>query len=489
MIIIVPSFTSLTTRMIDQSTVRASEAAVDWALMQGLAFKQAPDVAVHVPFSLTPQPIHAETFTRMQDTSILLSRLVYAISQDHDFVTQVIEPVASASPFFRRLLELHEQTRNAPRKPLLIMRSDFMNDARYGPQLVETNGVAAGMGPFGQITHELHAYIKTQWQAPYDQWSYAPEANLIHNPAIERISSAIAGAATGVRDEFQSSDTPLFVMVTQTDEDNVFDQHLLEHALHQLGVRTARRTLAELARSMTTGSGGRLILRDLGPVDSVYFRTGYAFADYASEDYASEEEQTCCRELLQARAFIEQHRVSVNATVSQQLATSKRMQLVLSKMSEAELMRFGLAFEEAALVKSVLPRMEPICSDTPKWVKQQNVSHWVLKNQGEGGGHCSSEQQLLSQIDQLQASDYPAWLLMERLYPEPIGPTPVVSRGRLQVVEELVSEIGVFTVQDSETRAAKPGYAGYLVRSKPIDALEGGVHSGLGVLNSLSGVH
>lgn len=46
-------------------------------------------------------------------------------------------------------------------------------------------------------------------------------------------------------------------MVVQDNEDNVYDQHLLEHALQSRGVRTVRRTFRELYDGLSTGEGHR----------------------------------------------------------------------------------------------------------------------------------------------------------------------------------------------------------------------------------------
>ena len=322
--------------MIDSLSQRAVVDAVDWSLMQGLAFKRPDHTAVHVPFSLTAAPIALDRFHEIKTVASLLSRLTFAIAEDHDFVSNAIKPVAQSSLFFKRLLELHHKTRHAAREPLLIMRSDFMGDAELGPRLVEMNGVAAGMGPFGQRTQEMHTYLKLNWMTAYNQWSPVPHAPIVENPAISGIADAIANAAFRIASHHQSPNAPLFVMVIQPNEDNVFDQHLLAHALQTRGVRTARRTLAELGSSSYTGENNRLILRDLGPVDSVYFRTGYAFGDYLDGSEVDLSDENCCRNLMETRVFIEQHHVSVNATVSQQLATSKRMQLVLASMEAEE---------------------------------------------------------------------------------------------------------------------------------------------------------
>ena len=80
--------------------------------------------------------------------------------------------------------------------------------------------------------------------------------------------------------------------------------------------------------------------------------------------------------------MMERHRVAINATVSQQLATSKRVQM-LSAMDAFGLEQFGLTEEEA----SGSSRSWAKCARWmgSRWRFATQDSHdWVLKNQ-EGG--------------------------------------------------------------------------------------------------------
>ena len=146
--------------------------AVEWALTHGVAFKESPCYAVHTPFTLTPAPISRGDYQHLKRAAQALSKLIYAVSEDHGFLYDAIHPIAAGDPFFSALLSMHQHIHSspgsAPRLPLLIMRSDFMDDRRNGHQLVEFNGIAAGMGPFGQRIHELHRYLRRQWPAMYD---------------------------------------------------------------------------------------------------------------------------------------------------------------------------------------------------------------------------------------------------------------------------------------------------------------------------------
>ncbi|MEZ9593593.1 glutathione synthase [Shewanella sp. 10N.261.52.F9] len=505
--------------MINDTSKQAAQDAIEWALTHGMALKTTPYSAVHTAFSLTPTPITVARYQKLTASVGLLGKLVHFASEDSEFLSQAIEPITKGDPFFNALLEMHQaihQTNQQPiqqtnqqaaqsakRLPLLIMRSDFMDDANLGPKLIEFNGIAAGMGPFGQRVHELHNFLQLQAPEAFSEWSTPATGKLVANKALENLAQGIAKATFKINAEFaavkpdtsvlapidNSANAPTFLMVVQAGEDNVYDQHLLEHALQAKGIRTIRRTFRELHGKLKTGDNHRLLLDGVGAIDTVYLRAGYQYCDYHANDIIS---RVCCDALMQTRIFIEKHRVAVNATVSQQLATSKRVQMLLSSMEPAALTRFGLTLDEANTVKELLGDMLAVSKDSAAIVANSSNNDWVLKNQGEGGGHCIFGDDILPKLAALQPHEYQAWSLMRRLHPIARATTALtVRKGELQKIDDLISEIGMFTVHiNGEAAIAdennhKQAYAGYLIRSKSARTTEGGVHSGMGVLDSL----
>ncbi|MEH8164847.1 glutathione synthase [Aeromonas allosaccharophila] len=462
--------------------------AVEWALTHGVAFKASLYSAVHTPFTLTPTPISRGDYQHLKRAAQILSKLIYAVSEDHGFLYDAIHPITAGDPFFSALLGMHQQIHlsatKAPRLSLLIMRSDFMDDQRDGHKLVEFNGIAAGMGPFGQRIHELHHYLQRQWPAEYGQLSPEAMGELVGNDAIEGLSAGIAEATFKIKREFGDSRPARFLMIVQEHENNVFDQHLLELALQRKGIETQRRTFRELHNQLSTGANNRLILDGVGPLDTVYLRAGYQYSDYEAADL---KEQRCCQALMATRVLIERHRVAVNATVAQQLATSKRVQMLLSRLGEEGFAAFGLTPQEADTVRDVLGEMHPVTPDSERFIKAAPSDSWVLKNQGEGGGHCLFGADIQTKLATLDPLQYQAWSLMRRLHPVPRAmPAWIVRKGELHCVMDLISELGIFTVQsDGHPASAERSFAGYLIRSKSAGSTEGGVHSGQGVLDSL----
>ena len=470
----------------------------EWEIMHGVAFRQADNTARHVPFSIAPMTMERPVYEHLLVVTPLIAKLVSNVSEDHEFLQESLSDMAKADPFFGRLMELHRQAHGeasqydaTARQPLLLMRTDFMDDRLHGAKVIEFNGIAAGMGPFGQRATELHRFVKDQWNDVYREWLEDDSAIPADNQALEQLALGIATATKKVKMHFSALDDeneqqkPTFLMIVQKGEDNVYDQHLLEVALQNLGVRTVRRTFEQLSTQLSSGENKRLILNGVGAIDTVYLRAGYQYSDYWAPDL---NEPICCHTLSQTRLFIEKHYVAMNATISQQLATSKSMQMLLTMMPAEDYARWGLTLEEAQLVKSVLADMKPISKEIIEWFNSStDKKEWVLKNQGEGGGHCVFGEDISDTLTRLKPKEYDAWALMQRLYPhERETPTVAIRDGKQTLVKDLVSEIGLFTAHykgDAVTDCN--GYAGYLIRSKPASENEGGIHSGQGILDSL----
>ncbi|NND68499.1 MAG: glutathione synthase [Halioglobus sp.] len=464
--------------------------AVAQALQLDLSFLDGPGRARHVPFTFTPTRLPATDFEHMYRASLLLGTLTQRIARDHALIEAVHAPLAGADPFFARLLEAQRQLHGAGvplREPLLLQRSDFMLDAALGPRLIECNSIAAGMGPFGQRIGALHSYLAARWPQEFEHWQAGP-GNTAENGATAGMARAMAEAAQRIASELGDTGGLHVLVVVQEDEDNVFDQRLLENALRERGVRTSRRSFRQLHQQLDTGPNDALVLEDAGTVHLVYLRAGYRFADYVARDLDT---RRCCDALQDTRTFIERHRVALNATVAQQLATSKRMQLHLAESGLEGFRALGFDADDAATLASVFSPMHRIDSGTATRLRDTgDTGNWVLKNQGEGGGHCLFDDDILNTLEMLREEDFDAWTLMQRLRPRGRDNRALLVRnGRGSVVDRLVSEIGLFTAHLGEQAlpaADDSGYIGYLVRSKPPNVTEGGVHSGYGALDSLT---
>jgi glutathione synthase len=466
--------------------------AVAQALQLSLCFLDGPGKTRHVPFSFTPCPIPAAVLAQLEVAAPLLGRLTQALAEDDELIQDVHSPLAFADPFFGEMLSAHRALHRQPgevlRVSLLLQRSDFMVDTHMGPRLVECNSIAAGMAPFGERMGSLHQYLQQRWPSEYARLHTAAPGALPPNPATANMARAIANAATSIAADLGDRGQLNFLMVVQDNEDNLFDQRLLENQLRSLGLQTHRRTFRQLHEQLTSGPNQSLQLEGSGTLHVVYLRAGYQFQDYVATDLDT---RRCCDALLATRVFIERHRVALNATIAQQLATSKRMQLQLADADDSLLQRLGFDHGERGVLQSMIAPMRSVGADSATRLRDDgDLSEWVLKNQGEGGGHCLFDQDILHKLDTLSERDCAAWILMQRLHPAGREKdTLLVRDGRARIAQRLVSEIGLFTAHLGgtalDTGDQRPGRIGHLVRSKPPQVTEGGVHSGFGVLDSL----
>jgi hypothetical protein len=102
----------------------------------------------------------------------------------------------------------------------------------------------------------------------------------------------------------------------------------------------------------------------------------------------------------------------------------------------------------------------------------------------EGGGHNYFDEDMVSQLQTMDAEARKAFILMQRVHPTPFEGC-VLQEQQTHCVD-LVSELGVFSsyVRQGDDVLLNE-YAGYLVRSKDAHNAEGGIASGNGVIDSI----
>eukprot|EP00487_Bulimina_marginata_P012857 TRINITY_DN9429_c0_g1_i1.p1 TRINITY_DN9429_c0_g1~~TRINITY_DN9429_c0_g1_i1.p1 ORF type:complete len:102 (+),score=13.85 TRINITY_DN9429_c0_g1_i1:96-401(+) len=92
------------------------------------------------------------------------------------------------------------------------------------------------MAPFGQRATEFHSFMQNQWPNVYNNWLEDSSATPAENQGLTQLAYGIANAARQVKADFNEQDKPVFLMVVQKNEDNVYDQHLLKLRLTKRGL-------------------------------------------------------------------------------------------------------------------------------------------------------------------------------------------------------------------------------------------------------------
>ncbi|MCW8878490.1 MAG: hypothetical protein OQK04_03530 [Kangiellaceae bacterium] len=402
--------------------------------------------------SLTPWKLEKTQFEQAIETSRNFSRLLQSLSQNIDLLLALLNNFQDKDSL---LFKLKEQIASRNRKSdylsenLNLSRYDFLLNNNDQWQLVESNAIAAGMGPFSEKLGEL-----------CEEYPIEKSQRLAQNPSIGKQAGAMYQAAS----RLNNTRSPGIVFVIEQNEDNIFDQNYLIEELERLGAKTLRRTFNELSNSLFS-KDNRLRLKDFGEIDLLYFRTGYNLQDY-SEDIPEKN--------IQLRDWIEKHRVIVSPSIAHQISSSKWVQIKLANMAENELTdRFSLTAKEALQIKLSLAVKYELVENIWQVKRALQSGDWLLKNQNEGGGNVTDDMSALPDIETLQQS----YFLMEKIESKLRSNVCRFSGYAIECLSQVVSELGIFMVGDEHE------YGGYLLRSKPFGQVEGGVHGGNGFLD------
>ncbi len=409
----------------------------------------------HCSLSLSPWKIPEYQLQRAKNTAGAISQLFSEVSEDRKFLLESLADYQSSSGLLAQLKQNFIDTPTVTATHYNVSRQDFLLDKDHQWRLVESNSIAAGMGPFNQTVIEIQKQLANN-----------QSVNFADNPAISLQSNALVQAASKLRNHTN----PLIIFVVEKNEDNIHDQMMLAEGIKHSGGRVQFRTLADLKKELVS-EAGQIILKDYGLVDLIYYRTGYNLDDYIDEKGRFEK-------LLQLRAWIEQHQVVVSPSINHQISTSKWIQMKLSELSIIELSsRFHLTQHQATMAAIALDSQFLVPQSTEDIQSKLSLGQWILKSQNEGGGNVYDNSNDFNDYA-TQDMDY---ILMKKINTiHRKEEVEIIQDNQLRTMDSLVSELGIFTL------GSEHKYAGYLLRSKHYNSLEAGVHRGGGLLDTIA---
>lgn len=424
----------------------------DWLAQQKLGFAHQEKSFTACPVSLTPWKIPARLFTNVQLTSKAIARLLVKVSEQYSFLNQSLVDYQEQETL---LQEFKQYLGNNPKiraTPLTITRQDFLLDQDAQWKLVESNAIAAGMGPFSETLQLL-------------QHIFNPAENFAENPATYLQAKALVDSARQLNNQLH----PMIIFLTETNEDNIYDQARLINQIEQLGASVKKLSLVE-ANARLTSQNKQLVLDNHAIVDCIYFRTGYNLQDYLVNN----------KNLLSLRYWFEQHNLVVAPSIAMQVASSKWLQMKLAQQSPSQLKAsFNLTDEESVLCFNALNMNYQVTQDLSQIKALLNSKRWILKTQSEGGGNVQNEIDVSSH--NLQDLHNAPHLLMQKIESQVRTEKMVYyTDHQLKQLPKAISEIGIFNLGE------KLEYGGYLLRSKPYHQLEAGVHHGGGLLDCVA---
>lgn len=421
---------------------------------------------VPVPVSLTPWQLGAAQFAKAQRLATLLGQIQARAAANPQWLLTLLEGLKQSQTvpgqLWRTLRSVYPDnmcrtpatTSNTSRN-LMLNRHDFLLDQQQQWKWVESNPIAAGMGP---LNDRYLAVLQTQ-ELQQRCVRYAP------NDAIRTQAKLLAQAAlaSALQHPTAGSGGPLMLIVVEADEDNIFDQKLLCDEVERLGVRVVRVTIDDLSQSEFDDER---LLWQAQRVDLIYWRTGYnPSADLTARFW-------------QFRARLEQAAVIQCPNLAGQLTGSKWFQHQFTALLLANPQQvteyFGIpAAEIALLIQTVVPSyaVSELKTDNAEALIAQG--YWY-KTQQEGGGNVARGQAALDKLTNTDSAD----LLMAPINAELRREALTSLRhGKVTVTTEHISELGIFSL------GVEACYGGYLCRTKPAQNNEGGVHRGGAVLD------
>ncbi|KAI0007805.1 glutathione synthase [Xylariaceae sp. FL0662B] len=494
---------------------RLTEVIKDWALAHGLTVRPPPAViapeadptgilATAVPVTLFPCPFPQVCFNQGVAVQKTYNELYASISQDEEFLAQVVEEIGDSDDFITELWKVHLRVKEegyVQHKSLGLFRSDYMihQDALGSkPQIkqVEFNTIASSFGGLSSQTSLLHKYLAST--------EYPLLEKLIKRGALELPeNNSAAGLAVGIRQafiEYGSSSTghqKCVIFLVQGGERNIFDQRHLEYELQRSEeplVPVFRLPFAEILQHtrIAEGPGRQLLYRPpqlpshTFEVAVIYMRSGYGPGDYPDQS------------AWEARYHLERSAAIKCPTVLTQVAGTKKVQQVLATPetpSNPSILGRYVTKNPTSIsaLASTFTNIYPL-DETDAGLEARKIATdptlckaYVLKPQREGGGNNIYRSAIPPFLKSIPKSHWPSYILMELITPPPVKNT-ILRNGKLEH-GGVIGELGIYgtCIWDQQAKTISHNeQVGYLLRTKGDQSEEGGVAAGFGCMDSCS---
>ncbi|RYP49705.1 hypothetical protein DL768_004641 [Monosporascus sp. mg162] len=494
---------------------RLTEVVKDWAIAHGLAVRPPPTVipseadpsgilATAVPVTLFPSPFPDVCFNQAVAVQKTYNELYASISQNEDFLAQIVKDIGDSDEFIRELWKVHLRVKEegyVQHKSLGIFRSDYMvhQDANGSvPQAkqVEFNTIASSFGGLSTQTSLLHKYLAA---TEYPLLEKPIKRGLLRLPTSEsapRLAAGIRQAFIEYGPSFTGNEKCALFLV-QGGERNVFDQRHLEYELQKSQnpvIPVFRLPFSEILQhtSIADGAGRQLLYKPpqlpahTFEVAVIYMRSGYGPSDYPDQS------------AWEARYHLERSAAIKCPTVLTQVAGTKKVQQVLATPETPSnppiLSRFlpGNSAEISEL-SSTFTNIYPL-DETEAGLKARKIAldpelckSYVLKPQREGGGNNVYRTAIPEFLKSVPEAHWTSYILMELITPPPVR-NVILRNGKLEQ-GGVICELGIYgtCIWDQQAKIVLHNeQAGYLLRTKGDKSEEGGVAAGFGCMDSVA---
>ncbi|KAJ8686608.1 hypothetical protein QAD02_022402 [Eretmocerus hayati] len=447
--------------------------AKDWVLMNGICIRPKKkfdeNTAEIAPFSLLPSSFPEKEFQRAMGLQVSLNKLMHKVAYDYEFLSETLKTTTRTDNFTSKLFNIYHTVHSeglAQKLSLGLMRSDYMlhSDENNIIKLVEINTIASGLAGIAANISDYYRFILIQLGEP------GKTAQIPKN-------SSDVGFAHGFIMAWRtySKKEAAILFVVEEIESNIFDHRTLEFKIREMDpeIKIIRRSIRNLTELSYMGLNGELFVNDV-EIAVVYFRTAYQ-----PEAYPSEREWNL-------RLLIERSQAIKCPSIQYQLAGTKKVQQQLAV--DGVLERFIKDQNEIDRIREIFVGTFSLDSDENGASAVSRALNdprkYVLKPQREGGGNNLFGDEVASKLREMNEVERSAYILMERIKP-PKQKNYLIQAGKDIKLQDCVSELGIFGVTLGDDRKLILNTTcDYLLRSKPADADEGGMMTGIGAIDT-----
>ncbi|XP_053403464.1 glutathione synthetase-like isoform X2 [Mercenaria mercenaria] len=426
-----------------------------------------------MPFTLFPSILPADVLSKTKSLQTAFQTVIYKVANNHEFMKACLSGLLNVDDFTQQLWKIYETVRNegtTQEVSIILTRNDYMMEyaeedgVKQDCKQVEFNTFASGAGGVISSMVDVHRY------------SLSLEDILFKDNQLPD-NHPTAGLAKGLVKAWQlyKNKRAALLFIVGIPEPNTPDQRWLERDILRLdgSIKVIYRTFPQLIKQMTLGENKELIV-DGTEVAIVYYRYGYAPKHYPTDAE------------FKLRLDMERSRAIKCPTVAFHLAGCKKIQQVLAEPGVLE--KFIDGTDVIKDLRSTFVGLYKLdTKDSSKIITQalQTPERFVLKPQREGGGNNLFGDELKDYLEKIKESpELSSWILMDRI-------RAAKHRNRLIRVglgpecRDVVSELGIFGVHISTPTSELENFeCGYLLRTKPEEANEGGLFSGHSCLDS-----
>lgn len=482
----------------------------DWALLNGLVMRPAAaktsgmrqtnsSIAIVAPVTLHPTVCKSELFHRAIRIAEIYNELYATIAMDEQWLGDLVQELSGIDDFVRNLWNIHSTIKSeggyAHEACLGIWRSDYLDhsetaDENSGASLslkqVEFNTISSSFGCLAEKVNGLHRFLASTFAYPDDLRTSVLKEPVSRN--IEQIARGLAVSYSTYRPLL--TNLPLIALfIVQEGERNSFDQRFLEdHLISLHGIPVFRLPLSGVLTQTHLDSSKTLTFSPSHnptlnfEVSTVYYRAGYDPSEYPDQS------------IWTARLHLERSRAIKCPSVLGQIAGMKKVQQELATPGSTHLERYlpSRTPDELAELRSTFMDMYPMDGSSAAGAQGRALAtdpdrakSFVLKPQREGGGHNIYREKIPGFLEGVPQEHWHQYVLM-RLIEPPAARNTIIRDGEA-VEGAVVNELGVFGVclYDPKTKRVVENYcAGTLMRTKGVEADEGGVAAGFACIGN-----